>query len=111
MKDFYGLEELNLPQRMTPKECATLLDISEPTIQRIIDSGELEIISGNFILRDTLIDYLTESEYANLPVEEEEMFDENGKRIGRVENENQDEIEIHMDELFSDEDDYDPWPA
>ncbi|NQT60790.1 MAG: hypothetical protein HQ557_17610 [Bacteroidetes bacterium] len=111
MKDFYELDGLNLPESLTVKECAILLDIAELTIQRLVVSGVLKATQDDHILCSTLVDYLIQNEAANLPIEEAPMFDENGKRVGRVENEEKEEIVIHMDELFSDEDDYDPWPA
>ena len=104
MKDYYDLDELNLPDKMTYRQCAMVLNIAMTTMNRLVESGAIKETKDNHILCSTLTKYLIKREAANLPVEDEEMFDDKSKRVGRVENEDKDEIEIQVDELYQDDD-------
>ncbi len=70
-KDFYDLNRLFFLEKMTKKQVADLLEISEETVIRIVKKGLIQEDQG-FIKKENLIKYLVNREFVNLPILSEE---------------------------------------
>ena len=69
VKDWYDIEGLDLPDWLTIEEVAAVLQISDQTVQRIIDRGCLKEVD-KMVESCELMEYLISHEAVNLPVEE-----------------------------------------
>lgn len=67
--DYYDLNSLDIPETMTFEEAAALLQISDQTIGRMIESDTLCTVDKS-ITRKDLLQYLIQQEAVNLPVDE-----------------------------------------